>query len=61
MLNFQEEDVDFEEAPLWDILKLNKKEWKEITLGCIGAFIVGCSMPAFAVLFGDVYGVRIFF
>jgi ATP-binding cassette subfamily B (MDR/TAP) protein 1 len=40
------------------IFKLNKPEWKEVLMGCIGSFIVGCSMPAFAVIFGDIYGVR---
>ncbi|XP_059477636.1 ATP-dependent translocase ABCB1-like [Neocloeon triangulifer] len=52
-----EGDPEDVEAPVLAILKLNKREWKEITFGCIGAFIVGCSMPVFAVLFGDVYGV----
>ncbi|KAF4526587.1 hypothetical protein B566_EDAN006401 [Ephemera danica] len=52
-------DLDDEEAeaPMSRILKLNQPEWVEILIGCIGAFIVGCSMPVFAVLFGDIYGV----
>ena len=37
-----------------EILKKNKPEWLFIVVACIGSVVVGCSMPLFAVLFGDI-------
>lgn len=39
------------------LLKMNGPEWVFILIGCIAAIIVGASLPAFAILFGEVYGV----
>ena len=43
---------------LIEIMKSNSPEWLEVTVGCITSLIMGCAMPVFAVLFGDVIGVR---
>ncbi|XP_071445843.1 multidrug resistance protein homolog 49-like isoform X2 [Hetaerina americana] len=51
------DEEEFEEAPLGRILSMNSPEWALIISGSIGAILVGCSMPTFAVLFGDLYGV----
>lgn len=42
---------------MWRILKLNAPEWKYLLIGSIGAIVVGASLPAFAILFGEFYGV----
>lgn len=39
------------------IMRLNKPEWPQITCGCISSVIMGCAMPLFAVLFGEIIGV----
>lgn len=39
------------------ILKLNAPEWKYLTVGSVGAILVGASLPCFAILFGEFYGV----
>uniref|UniRef100_T1J7D2 ABC transmembrane type-1 domain-containing protein n=1 Tax=Strigamia maritima TaxID=126957 RepID=T1J7D2_STRMM len=39
------------------ILKLNKREWLHLFVGGIGALGFGCSIPCFAMLFGEVMGV----
>jgi hypothetical protein len=51
---FQEEQYD---APLSRIIALNKPEWLHVLVGCIAAAAVGCTLPLFAILFGEVYGV----
>ena len=38
-------------------MKTNSKEWPYILGGVIGAAIQGCSIPLYAILFGDVLGV----
>jgi len=38
---------------------MNSKEWPYIVIGCIAAMAVGCSFPAFAIIFGEFYGVKI--
>uniref|UniRef100_A0A336LJ59 ABC-type xenobiotic transporter n=1 Tax=Culicoides sonorensis TaxID=179676 RepID=A0A336LJ59_CULSO len=43
-------------APLSRLLRLNSPEWHYLLLGSISAAIVGASIPAFAVLFGGIYG-----
>jgi ATP-binding cassette subfamily B (MDR/TAP) protein 1 len=39
------------------LLKMNAEEWPQITIGCIAAITMGASYPAFAVLFGEMYGI----
>jgi ATP-binding cassette subfamily B (MDR/TAP) protein 1 len=55
----EEVDEDEEKRPvsLWSILKMNTPEWVYICVGCISSIAMGCSMPAFAVIFGDIMGV----
>lgn len=55
----EEEDKKLKIAPLSKIMKTNAKEWPFILGGVIGAAIQGCSIPLFAVLFGEVLGVNI--
>ncbi|XP_046391423.1 multidrug resistance protein homolog 49-like [Ischnura elegans] len=50
-------EEEFDEAPMARILSMNKPEMALLVSGGIGAMLVGCSMPTFAVLFGDLYGV----
>lgn len=39
------------------LMKMNSKEWPYIITGTIASCIVGASFPAFAVLFGEMYGI----
>ncbi|XP_069680453.1 multidrug resistance protein homolog 49-like [Periplaneta americana] len=50
----EEEQYD---APLTRIIALNKPEWLHVLVGCIAAAAVGFTLPLFAILFGEVYGV----
>jgi hypothetical protein len=54
------EDAE-EEAPppvsMMMILKKNMPEWPFIVLGSLGSIVIGCAMPIFGVLFGDILGV----
>lgn len=56
-----EEELDEQEkpydAPMMRIFGLNKPEWPLNLIGCLAAATVGASFPAFAVLFGDIYGI----
>ncbi|KAJ9579274.1 hypothetical protein L9F63_024620, partial [Diploptera punctata] len=45
------------EVALSRILSLNKPEWIHCVIGCIAATAIGCTLPVFAVLFGEVLGV----
>lgn len=38
-------------------MKLNSPEWVYLLIGSIAAILVGASFPAFAMLFGETYGV----
>jgi hypothetical protein len=49
---------DLPKPSILRILKLNAPEWKFIVVGVIASAINGGSMPAYAVLFGEVLGVR---
>uniref|UniRef100_A0A182J704 ABC-type xenobiotic transporter n=1 Tax=Anopheles atroparvus TaxID=41427 RepID=A0A182J704_ANOAO len=53
------EEADEEVYPLsvMRLLKLNSPEWHYILFGCAAAIVVGASFPAFAVLFGEMYGI----
>lgn len=42
------------------ILKMNATEWPYISIGTLASCLVGASFPAFAVLFGEVYGILSF-
>ena len=52
----EEEEEEEEEIPisLLKILRLNSKDWWLLGLGFVGAFIVGCVFPTFAIVFGEV-------
>lgn len=39
------------------IIRLNKDEWPYILLGCIGAVVMGASLPTFAIIFGEYFEV----
>lgn len=39
------------------IIKMNSKEWPYISIGTLASCLVGASFPAFAVLFGEMYGI----
>ncbi|KAJ9585114.1 hypothetical protein L9F63_020544, partial [Diploptera punctata] len=50
-------DLEEDTAPsvsVLEILKKNKPEWPFILVASLGSIVVGCSMPIFAVLFGDI-------
>lgn len=54
---FQKDQPDDDELPKISnrqILKMNKPEWKSMVIGAIASVIMGASMPAYAVLFGEV-------
>ncbi|KAK5639991.1 hypothetical protein RI129_010802 [Pyrocoelia pectoralis] len=52
--------IEIEESnttSLLAILRVNKPETWNIALGCITSIIMGATMPAFAILFGEILGV----
>jgi ATP-binding cassette, subfamily B (MDR/TAP), member 1 len=57
----EDEEVVKEEKPekisTLGIIKMNSKEWPYISIGTFASCIVGASFPAFAVLFGEMYGI----
>lgn len=56
-----ESEEKINSVPMMEILKLNKPEWLHIVVATICSFIMGCAMPIFAVLFGDVLGASNYF
>lgn len=54
----QPEEEEVKSVSMMRILKLNTPEWKYLLVGSIGAVVVGASLPIFAILFGEFYGVR---
>lgn len=50
-------DEEVQNLSLWDIVKLNNAEWPQIFLGCLASFVMGATMPIFAILFGEIIGV----
>ncbi|KAJ3662142.1 hypothetical protein Zmor_006501 [Zophobas morio] len=52
-----EAEEDHTSVSLWEIVKMNQPEWISIVIGCVASITMGCSMPAFAVIFGDIMGV----
>lgn len=54
------EDDEAEKPPpisMITILKKNMPEWPYILIGSVGSIVIGCAMPIFGVLFGDIVGV----
>ncbi|XP_037948708.1 ATP-dependent translocase ABCB1-like isoform X1 [Teleopsis dalmanni] len=47
----EEKSINFS---LVSILKMNSTEWPQILCGCITSVIMGCAMPLFAVIFGQI-------
>ena len=45
------------EVSIFKILKMNSKEWPYILAGVLAAVIMGLSVPAYAVLWGEILGV----
>lgn len=54
----EESDADVPKVRMLEILKMNKKEWPHIVFGTLCSIVMGCAMPVFAILFGDILGVR---
>lgn len=50
-------DENLQNLSLWDIVKLNNAEMPQIFLGCLASFVMGATMPIFAILFGEIIGV----
>lgn len=40
------------------LINLNAKEWPYILVGSLAAVVMGASLPTFAVIFGEFFGVR---
>ncbi|KAJ8706435.1 hypothetical protein PYW08_011061 [Mythimna loreyi] len=64
-LNHIEHDDEEEEEPSedkepgvssWTLLKLNAPEWPLLTGGAVASLLVGATMPMFALLFSELYG-----
>ncbi|KAL3285372.1 hypothetical protein HHI36_019479 [Cryptolaemus montrouzieri] len=53
----EEEFDELGSGSFLQIIKMNSPEWFQISMGCIGSIITGCSSPFFALLFGDIVGV----
>uniref|UniRef100_A0A0K8VT37 ABC-type xenobiotic transporter n=1 Tax=Bactrocera latifrons TaxID=174628 RepID=A0A0K8VT37_BACLA len=47
-----EENLD--DSSLWPILKMNTPEWPQLLGGMVCSVIMGCAMPIFALLFGEI-------
>ncbi|XP_060520271.1 ATP-dependent translocase ABCB1-like [Cylas formicarius] len=50
----QDVDIFVKKASIWSIVKMNAPEWFYLIVGSIGAALMGCSMPIFAVIFGSI-------
>lgn len=55
--NDEDEEEKLKNLSLWDIVKLNNEELPQILLGCLASFVMGATMPIFAILFGEIIGV----
>ncbi|XP_066997611.2 ATP-dependent translocase ABCB1 [Anabrus simplex] len=53
--------ADYDDKPtpvsMYSILKTNSPEWVYILIGTLSSVVMGCAMPIFAVLFGEILGV----
>ncbi|XP_017777603.1 PREDICTED: multidrug resistance protein 1B [Nicrophorus vespilloides] len=57
-VDIETEEEEFMKKVTWmEILNLNSTEWPQITIGVIASVLMGCAMPIFAVLFGDIIGI----
>ncbi|KAG6459009.1 hypothetical protein O3G_MSEX011164 [Manduca sexta] len=45
------------EVSFWRVVRLNKPEWKSVSVASFCAFMSGFAMPLFAVIFGDFIGI----
>ncbi|CAB3248407.1 unnamed protein product [Arctia plantaginis] len=54
-----EKDEKDTDVSFWKVLRLNKPEWKSVTLASICSLMSGFAMPLIAVIFGDLLGVSI--
>lgn len=54
-----EKEIDYENVSFLRVLKLNKPEWKSVTLASLCALLSGFAMPLLAVIFGDFIGVSV--
>jgi hypothetical protein len=54
-----EDTVEKQPPPVSMMMILNKNmpEWPLILIGSLGSIVMGCAMPIFGVLFGDILGV----
>ncbi|CAG2058087.1 unnamed protein product [Timema podura] len=52
--NLEQEDETYD-VPFTRIMSLNNPEWMFNIVGCLASLLVGCTLPGFAVLFGEVY------
>lgn len=55
---FQKEVEKVPTVPLSKIMKMNSTEWPYILLGAVCSAIQGTIMPLYAIMFGEVLGVR---
>ncbi|KAG8222229.1 hypothetical protein J437_LFUL001427 [Ladona fulva] len=53
----EEKDKEEPTISMFEIIKMNKPEWPYILAGAVTSGIMGCSMPVFAIIFGDILGV----
>ncbi|KAI5640114.1 ABC transporter transmembrane region domain-containing protein [Phthorimaea operculella] len=56
----EDEEEEEKEASVssWQLLKLNAPEWALLAGGGVASFLIGLTMPVFAVLFSKVYGLN---
>jgi len=52
------QELNVERPSALKILKVNKPEWKQLILGCIGCIFTGTIMPAFAFFYSQMFSVR---
>ena len=52
-----DEDSKYD-VSLLRLIKMNRPEWSYLVIGCVAAVVVGTSFPAFAILFGEIFGVN---
>nr|CAD7197616.1 unnamed protein product [Timema douglasi] len=57
--NLEQEDETYD-VPFTRIMSLNNPEWMFNIVGCLASLLVGCTLPGFAVLFGEVYRMYMF-
>ncbi|KAJ2949200.1 hypothetical protein O0L34_g6145 [Tuta absoluta] len=51
-----DEEKEIEEIPFWEIIKLNKPEWKSATFASVAALFSGIAIPVIAIILGDFIG-----